>query len=155
MDDDLTNLVTVPASDMSSTGPTSSGAGPTPHNSVLCDQAIILLTNSDNSSPQTQEPLPETPDKHSNKRKRTEPLPTNDHPTSPSQRLAMHPEVESTLRCLVYSTPPDHNTNTNLPGTPHTLGTRAQIPTGYIVKTLRAQSTCDSNMPSDQILSIF
>jgi len=37
--------------------------------------------------------------------------------------------------------------------TPHTdrvtLGTGAQIPTGYMVKTLRAQSTCDSNMPSD------
>jgi len=30
-----------------------------------------------------------------------------------------------------------------------TLGTGAQIPTGYMVKTLRAQSTCDSNMPSD------
>ena len=30
-----------------------------------------------------------------------------------------------------------------------TLGTGAQIPTGYIVKTLRAQSTCDSNVPSD------
>jgi len=36
-----------------------------------------------------------------------------------------------------------------------TLGTRAQIPTGYMVKTLRAQSTCDSNMPSDQMLSTF
>jgi len=35
------------------------------------------------------------------------------------------------------------------------LGTRAQIPTGYIVKTLRAQSTCDSNMPSNQMLSTF
>ena len=35
------------------------------------------------------------------------------------------------------------------------LGTRAQIPTGYMVKTLRAQSTYDSNVPSDQILSIF
>ena len=30
-----------------------------------------------------------------------------------------------------------------------TLGTRAQIPTGHIVNTLRAQATCDSNMPSD------
>ena len=36
-----------------------------------------------------------------------------------------------------------------------TLGTRAQISTGYMVKTLRSQSTCDSNMPSDQILSTF
>ena len=36
-----------------------------------------------------------------------------------------------------------------------TLGTRAQIPTGYIVKILRAQSTCNSNMPSDQMLSTF
>jgi len=36
-----------------------------------------------------------------------------------------------------------------------TLGTGAQIPTGYMVKTLRAQSTCDSNVPSDQMLSIF
>ena len=35
------------------------------------------------------------------------------------------------------------------------LGTRAQIPTGYMVKTLRSQSTCDSNMPSDQMLSTF
>jgi len=30
-----------------------------------------------------------------------------------------------------------------------TLGTKAQIPTGYMVKTLRAQSTFDSNVPSD------
>ena len=30
-----------------------------------------------------------------------------------------------------------------------TLGTRAQIPAGHMVKTLRSQSTCDSNMPSD------
>ena len=30
-----------------------------------------------------------------------------------------------------------------------TLGTRAQIPTGCMVKTLRSQSTCNSNMPSD------
>ena len=36
-----------------------------------------------------------------------------------------------------------------------TLGTRAQIPTGCMVKTLRSQSTCDSNMPSDQMLSTF
>jgi len=36
-----------------------------------------------------------------------------------------------------------------------TLGTGAQIPTGYMVKTLRAQSTCDSNVPSDQMLSTF
>ena len=36
-----------------------------------------------------------------------------------------------------------------------TLGTRAQIPTGYMVKTLKSQSTCDSNMPSDQMLSTF
>ena len=36
-----------------------------------------------------------------------------------------------------------------------TLGTRAQIPTGHMVKTLRSQSTCDSNMPSDQMLSTF
>ena len=36
-----------------------------------------------------------------------------------------------------------------------TLGTRAQIPTGYMVKTLRSQSTCNSNMPSDQMLSTF
>ena len=36
-----------------------------------------------------------------------------------------------------------------------TLGTRAQIPTGHMVKTLRSQSTFDSNMPSDQILSTF
>ena len=36
-----------------------------------------------------------------------------------------------------------------------TLGTRAQIPTGHMVKTLRLQSTCDSNMPSDQMLSTF
>ena len=35
------------------------------------------------------------------------------------------------------------------------LGTRAQIPTGYMVKTLRSQSTFDSNMPSDQMLSTF
>ena len=35
------------------------------------------------------------------------------------------------------------------------LGTRAQIPTGHMVKTLRSQSTCDSNMPSDQMLSTF
>ena len=37
----------------------------------------------------------------------------------------------------------------------YTLGTRAQIPTGYMVKTLRSQSTCDSNMPSDEMLSTF
>jgi len=37
----------------------------------------------------------------------------------------------------------------------NTLGTGAQIPTGYMVKTLRLQSTCDSNMPSDQMLSTF
>ena len=37
----------------------------------------------------------------------------------------------------------------------HTLGTRAQIPTGYMVKTLRSQSTYDSNIPSDQMLSTF
>ena len=37
----------------------------------------------------------------------------------------------------------------------YTLGTRAQIPTGHMVKTLRLQSTCDSNMPSDQMLSTF
>ena len=37
----------------------------------------------------------------------------------------------------------------------YSLGTRAQIPTGYMVKTLRSQSTCDSNMPSDQMLSTF
>jgi len=44
-----------------------------------------------------------------------------------------------------------------LPGIPYmdTLGTGAQIPTGYIVKTLRVQSTCDSNVPSDQMLSTF
>ena len=36
-----------------------------------------------------------------------------------------------------------------------TLGTRAQIPTGYMVKTLRSQSTCDSNMPSGQMLNTF
>ena len=36
-----------------------------------------------------------------------------------------------------------------------TLGTRAQIPTGHIVKTLRAQATCDSNVPSDQMLGTF
>jgi len=36
-----------------------------------------------------------------------------------------------------------------------TLGTGAQIPTRYMVKTLRAQSTCDSNVPSDQMLSTF
>ena len=36
-----------------------------------------------------------------------------------------------------------------------TLGTRAQILTGHMVKTLRSQSTFDSNMPSDQILSTF
>ena len=30
-----------------------------------------------------------------------------------------------------------------------TLGTGAQIPTGYMVKTLRAQSTYDSNVLSD------
>ena len=35
------------------------------------------------------------------------------------------------------------------------LGTRAQIPTGYMMKTLRAQSTYDSNVPSDQMLSTF
>ena len=35
------------------------------------------------------------------------------------------------------------------------LGTRAQIPTGYMVKTLRSQSTCDLNMPSNQMLSTF
>ena len=35
------------------------------------------------------------------------------------------------------------------------LGTRAQILTGHMVKTLRSQSTFDSNMPSDQILSTF
>ena len=35
------------------------------------------------------------------------------------------------------------------------LGTRAQIPTGHMVKTLRSQSTCHSNMPSDQMLSTF
>ena len=32
---------------------------------------------------------------------------------------------------------------------PQTLETRAQITTGLIVITLRAQATCDSNMPSD------
>ena len=36
-----------------------------------------------------------------------------------------------------------------------TLGTRAQITTGHMAKTLRSQSTCDSNMPSDQMLSTF
>ena len=36
-----------------------------------------------------------------------------------------------------------------------TLGTRAQIPTGHIVNTLRAQATCDSNVPSDQMLGTF
>ena len=36
-----------------------------------------------------------------------------------------------------------------------TLGTRAQILTGHMVKTLRSQSTFDSNMPSDQMLSTF
>ena len=36
-----------------------------------------------------------------------------------------------------------------------TLGTRAQIPTGHIVNTLRTQATCDSNVPSDQMLSTF
>jgi len=36
-----------------------------------------------------------------------------------------------------------------------TLGTRAQIPTGHIVNTLRAQATCDFNMPSDQMLGTF
>ena len=35
-----------------------------------------------------------------------------------------------------------------------TLGTRAQIPIGYMVKTLRSQSTFDSNMPSDQMLTL-
>jgi len=35
------------------------------------------------------------------------------------------------------------------------LGTKAQIPTGHIVNTLRAQATCDSNMPSDQMLGTF
>ena len=34
-------------------------------------------------------------------------------------------------------------------GLGESLGTRAQIPTGYMVKTLRAQSTFDSNVPSD------
>ena len=42
-------------------------------------------------------------------------------------------------------TPPDsHRFHQRL-----SLGTRAQIPTGHIVNTLRAQATCDSNMPSD------
>jgi len=49
-----------------------------------------------------------------------------------------------TIKCLRS---PEDNTLT--------LGTRAQIPTGYMVKTLRSQSTCDSNMPSDQMLSTF
>ena len=35
------------------------------------------------------------------------------------------------------------------------LGTRAKIPTGYMVKKLRSRSTCDSNMPSNQMLSTF
>ena len=43
----------------------------------------------------------------------------------------------------------------DLPWNGYTLGTRAQIPTGYMVKTLRSQSTFDSNMPSDQMLSTF
>ena len=47
----------------------------------------------------------------------------------------------------------DHYSGSRCPQFP--LGTRAQIPTGYMVKTLRSQSTCDSNMPSDQMLSTF
>ena len=39
--------------------------------------------------------------------------------------------------------------------TKETLGTRAQIPTGHIVNTLRAQATCNSNVPSDQMLGTF
>ena len=38
---------------------------------------------------------------------------------------------------------------------PLSLGTRAQIPTGHILNTLRAQATCDSNVPSDQMLGTF
>ena len=37
----------------------------------------------------------------------------------------------------------------------YSLGTGAQIPTGYMVKTLRAQSACDSIVPSNQMLSTF
>jgi len=52
---------------------------------------------------------------------------------------------------------PTNATDHRIIGIPNrvTLGTRAQIPTGYMVKTLRAQSTCDSNVPSDQMLSTF
>ena len=35
------------------------------------------------------------------------------------------------------------------------LGTRAKIPSGYILNTLRTQTTCVSNMPSDQMLNTF
>jgi len=45
----------------------------------------------------------------------------------------------------------DVNLASSWPGpiTDFSLGTGAQIPTGYMVKTLRAQSTCDFNVPSD------
>ena len=36
-----------------------------------------------------------------------------------------------------------------------TLGTRAKIPSRYMVNTLRTQITCVSNMPSDQMLNTF
>ena len=36
-----------------------------------------------------------------------------------------------------------------------TLGTRAKIPSGYMVNTLRTQTTCVYNMPSDQMLNTF
>lgn len=118
MDDDSTALVAVPASDTSSASPAACGANPGPHDPVQSGQTVILFADPSNSPAQAQETLPATPDKHGNKRKRTEPLPTNDLPASPPQHSFTLPEAESTPGYSVYSTPPGHNADTNLPDTP-------------------------------------
>ena len=38
---------------------------------------------------------------------------------------------------------------------PLSLGTRAKIPSRYMLNTLRTQTTCVSDMPSDQMLNTF
>lgn len=118
MDEDPTNLVTVPASDTSSSYPIIDEERPTSHFPSPRDQAIVLFTGTGNQPPPSQEPPPTASDQHGNKRKRTEPLPMSNHPVSPSQRSATHPEAESTPRYSVYSTPPDHNANVILPVSP-------------------------------------
>ena len=105
MDDDSTALVAVPASDTSSASPAACGANPGPHDPVQSGQTVILFADPSNSPARAQETLPATPDKHGNKRKRTEPLPTNDLPASPPQHSFALPEAESTPGYSVYSTP--------------------------------------------------